>query len=80
MALDLRIPLGLMFVILGCILTATGAFRPTESLGINVNLLWGLVLLAFGTVMLVLAVFFKSASQVKSGVILDNPEHPRPPH
>ena len=26
MALDLRIPLGLMFVILGCILTATGGF------------------------------------------------------
>lgn len=79
MALDLRFPLGLMFVILGAILTIFGAIRPLDSLGININLWWGLVLLAFGVLMLLLAIFGKRP-EVKSGVVLENPEHPRPPH
>ncbi len=57
MSLDLRIPIGLMFALAGAILTAFGlrtngdAALYARSLGINVNLWWGLVLLAFGLTM-----------------------------
>jgi hypothetical protein len=58
MGLDIRIPIGLMFAVLGAVLTTYGAFSDpviyTRSLGINVNLAWGLVLLVFGMVMLAL--------------------------
>jgi hypothetical protein len=58
MGLDIRTPIGAMFSILGAILAiygfATGgdAELYRHSLGLNVNLWWGLVLLAFGLVML----------------------------
>ena len=56
MNLDLRLPIGLMFSIFGVMLTAFGLLSGeaiyARSLGINVNLWWGLVLLAFGLVML----------------------------
>ena len=56
MNLDLRLPIGLMFGIFGVILTVYGLVSDKtiyeRSLGINVNLLWGLVLLVFGGVML----------------------------
>ena len=59
MNLDLRLPIGLMFGIFGVILTGYGLMSDTaiyeRSLGINVNLVWGLVLLAFGAVMLAFA-------------------------
>jgi hypothetical protein len=56
MSLDLRIPMGMMFSLLGAILTAFGLATKgspiyASSLGINVNLWWGLVLLAFGLAM-----------------------------
>jgi len=48
-----------MFTIFGVILTATGLFGSAEltkrSLGINMNLWWGLLLLLFGVAMLFLA-------------------------
>jgi hypothetical protein len=56
MKLDLRLPIGLMFSIIGALLVVFGlASEPAiyqRSLGINVNLWWGLVLLVFGLVML----------------------------
>jgi hypothetical protein len=56
MNLDLRLPIGLMFSLFGAMLTAYGLLSDpaiyASSLGINVNLWWGLVLLAFGLVML----------------------------
>ena len=58
MGLDIRIPIGLMFSILGLLLTVYGLVSEKSiyqrSLGINVNLGWGLVMLAFGVLMLVL--------------------------
>jgi hypothetical protein len=60
MSLDLRIPMGLMFTLVGMILSSFGAMtndRPelyAKSLGINANLWWGLVLLVFGLIMLIL--------------------------
>ena len=56
MKLDLRLPIGLMFTIFGAVLTVYGLVSNEtiyeRSLGIDVNLWWGLVLLAFGLVML----------------------------
>lgn len=60
MKLDLRLPIGLMFTIVGTLLTAFGLLSDdaiyARSLGINVNLWWGLVLLGFGLAMLGLAI------------------------
>ena len=57
--LDLRIPIGGMFTIFGIVLVVYGLVSDPaiyqRSLGINVNLWWGIVLLAFGVVMLWLA-------------------------
>ncbi len=57
MSFDLRLPVGLMFTVFGLILTGVGVFGDQAadkriSLGINMNLWWGLVLLAFGLWML----------------------------
>jgi ABC-type Fe3+-siderophore transport system permease subunit len=60
MRLDLRLPIGLMFTIVGAMLAVFGLMSDeaiyARSLGINVNLWWGLVLLAFGVVMLGFAI------------------------
>ena len=65
MQLDLRIPLGLMFGLFGLILTGVGIFGDpdlkTKSLGINMNLWWGVALLVFSAVMLLLSCKKKSA-------------------
>jgi hypothetical protein len=61
MSLDIRIPIGLMFGIFGLILAGYGFYTLSDSsvyehsLGINVNLIWGWVLLAFSLIMLGLA-------------------------
>jgi hypothetical protein len=59
MSLDLRIPMGLMFTLIGLILsvfgyTTNGSAIYEASLGINANLWWGLVLLVFGLTMFLL--------------------------
>ena len=65
MQLDIRYPIGLLFTILGLTLAVYGALTGPEvyekSLGININLIWGLVMAAFGFVMLILAVRPKHA-------------------
>jgi ABC-type Fe3+-siderophore transport system permease subunit len=59
MKLDVRLPIGMMFSLLGAMLVVYGLVSDrsmyARSLGINVNLWWGLVLLAFGSVMLTFA-------------------------
>jgi cytochrome c biogenesis protein CcdA len=58
---DIRIPIGLMFSILGVLITGFGLFTVSDStmymksLGINVNIIMGLVMLLFGLLMLFLA-------------------------
>ena len=58
MGLDIRTPIGLMFTIVGALLLAYGlASDPAlyaRSLGLNVNAIWGGVLLVFGGIMLAL--------------------------
>ncbi len=59
MNFDLRLPLGLIFTIFGLLLTGYGLMSDAaiyqKSLGLNVNLGWGAVLLVFGVAMLVFA-------------------------
>lgn len=58
MGLDIRIPIGFMFSVFGLILTIYGLLGDqsiyAKSLDINVNTIWGAVLLLFGIIMLVL--------------------------
>jgi hypothetical protein len=58
--LDVRLPMGLLFLALGVILVAYGltadaAIYAKHSLGQNVNLTWGVIFALFGGAMLWLA-------------------------
>lgn len=52
MGLDIRLPIGLLFTLIGLLLVGFGWFSDSElyrkSLGINVNMWWGWVMTAFG--------------------------------
>jgi sulfite exporter TauE/SafE len=66
MNFDLRLPIGILFTIFGVILSVYGfATQGSEmyekSLGKNINIIWGLFLLAFGLLMLALAKFGKKS-------------------
>jgi hypothetical protein len=56
MGLDLRLPIGALFTVLAAVLIGYGAVSDpaiyARSLGINVNLAWGCILLLFGLAML----------------------------
>ena len=58
MGLDIRWPIGLMFTLIGALLAVFGFAKGAESvsLGININLIWGVVLLVFGVLMLLGAI------------------------
>lgn len=64
---DIRIPIGLMFSVLGILITVFGLVTISDSslyqrsLGINVNIIMGVVMLVFGSVMLYLAFKKKKA-------------------
>ena len=54
--MDLRLPIGIIFTIYGVMLAGYGLFTSGspiygKSLGININLIWGAVLLVFGLLM-----------------------------
>jgi uncharacterized membrane protein HdeD (DUF308 family) len=61
MGLDIRWPIGLMFSLVGLLMTVYGFVTRDDagvyrrSLGININLIWGVLLLVFGALMLFLA-------------------------
>jgi hypothetical protein len=56
MGLDIRLSIGLMFGILGVLLAGFGLFGDKSiyerSLGININLIWGTVLIGFSLILL----------------------------
>jgi hypothetical protein len=59
MNLDIRLPIGLLFASLGGLLAVFGLVTGftdnalyDRSLGININLWWGLVLFIFGAIMI----------------------------
>ena len=55
---DIRIPIGLMFSILGVLITIFGLVTMPDggmyqkSLGVNVNIIMGVLMLVFGLIML----------------------------
>jgi hypothetical protein len=58
MGIDIRLPIGLMFTIIGLLLAGYGLLGDASiyqrSLGINVNLIWGALLTVFGIIMLLM--------------------------
>jgi hypothetical protein len=68
MGLDIRLPIGLLFSIFGLLLIGYGMLGNKEiyarSLDVNVNLWWGIVMLAFGVVMFLLG---KRGTRLKRG-------------
>jgi hypothetical protein len=61
MQLDIRMPIGLLFTLLGAIILVLGIATQgnamySHSLGININIYSGVGLLIFGIIMLVFAV------------------------
>jgi hypothetical protein len=64
MAMDLRIPVAVMFILLGAILAVYGLLAPNDiapvDLGIRVNLLWGALMCVFGIALGSLALWSRS--------------------
>jgi hypothetical protein len=58
MPLDIRVPIGAMLGLMGLLLAGYGLFGDpaiyARSLGLNINLIWGSVLVAAGAILLVL--------------------------
>ena len=80
MGIDIRLPLGILFLLLGAILVVYGAAsNPSlygQSLGINVNFDWGVVLFAFGALMFILSRFGARARAAAK----NTPQSPRSGH
>jgi putative Mn2+ efflux pump MntP len=66
MGLDIRYPIGLMFSIIGALMTIYGLIaKPSAAQfhqppGTNINLVWGIFLLIFGAWMLFMAIRAKN--------------------
>jgi uncharacterized membrane protein len=67
MGVDIRVPLGGLFSLLGLLLTLFGIFGDKaiymQTLGIDVNRDWGIVLLVFGVFMLYLGLRSKPQTE-----------------
>ncbi len=70
MGLDIRIPIGLLFTIVGGLLALFGVLGSkaiyARSLGMNVNLIWGAVLLLVGILFVVAGMRGKAESPAKA--------------
>lgn len=58
MGLDIRIPLGLIFLIIGAVmatygLATRGSIIYLISMGVNLNVLWGSIMIVFGSAVLI---------------------------
>jgi hypothetical protein len=75
MGLDIRVPLGLIFLIIGGIMALFGLFTHGDatiyekSLGVDLNLTWGFIMFVFGAIM-----FYVGRRQKWQ----DDPVNPRP--
>ncbi len=69
MRLDIRMPMGIMFTVVGLILREFGQITASDpavyqrSLGVNINWVWGDILLMFGVTMILLA---RRASRIET--------------
>jgi hypothetical protein len=57
MSFDVRTPIGLLFLAIGLLVAVYGAVAQPAAGGLNIDLVWGLAMAAFGAVMLGLAWF-----------------------
>ena len=65
MRMDVKLPLGMIFSIMGLILICSGVFYKNEivaKLGFNLNLWWGALVFFFGFLMLIF--YFRSRKAV----------------
>jgi uncharacterized membrane protein len=80
MGLDIRLPIGMLFTIFGIMLIVFGVLSNpalyAQSLGININLNWGIILLLFGAIML----FLGARSMFFSPHPLERPDSQEPRH
>jgi len=78
MNLDIRLPIGLMFGVFGALLAIYGAVSPerSQALGHNMNLVWGLCLVAFAALMLA---SWKLFPQKPTEHHSDAADRPKPP-
>ena len=58
--LDVRVPIGALFTVIGLLLTVYGVLEPTAvsrafTKGGQINMWWGLVMIVFGVFMLLIA-------------------------
>ena len=64
MAVDLRVPIAIIFILLGTILAVYGIMAPEDlapvDLGIRVNLTWGVLMCLFGVGLGSLALFSRA--------------------
>ena len=73
MGIDIKFPIGLMFSILGMLLTFFGLFTNSDevlysrSLGININLWSGAGMLIFGFIMLFLVYRSRGKKKIPKG-------------
>lgn len=85
--LDLRYPIGGLFTVLGLILAGFGIATSGDkamyerATAVNINLSWGLVMLAFGVVMIMLAMRARRfagaapATETPEGQLTEKREH-----
>ena len=81
MGLDIRTPIGLMFATIGVMLVVYGLVSDPaiyeRSLGMNVNIEWGIVMLVFGIIM---AVFGRRAGKRQPAVASPDAQPAATPH
>ena len=71
MGLDIKIPIGLMFTIMGLILTILGLVTRgdtamyEQAMGYNINLFSGIIMLVFGCFMLLTSRLFKKKKKTE---------------
>jgi drug/metabolite transporter (DMT)-like permease len=80
MGMDIRLPIGGLFSILGVMLVVYGFMTQgnemyvLKSEGYNINIWWGIVMLVFGLIMLAMGVLCKAPE--KKGGSCDCPGNP----
>lgn len=61
MMFDIRLPIGVLFAAIGALVVAVGltadkAVIEAHAAGLNIDLIWGSVMVAFGVLMVVLSI------------------------
>ena len=83
MGLDIRIPLGLVFLLIGGIMGVFGLFTQGDaalyqkSLGMDINLVWGGLMFAFGAIMFFFGKRHKTPDALATPTAPDSSARPR---